>query len=952
MNRTTSTFIFLVSLLFIISTAQAQDCLDFQSEMIFPCQGQANGEINITNLDGVTGQPPFTFSWSDDPSITDSLRSGLSAGTYTLTITGVNGESTCSEVREFDLVAKDTATINGSVNDASCSTAADGSIGISVTGPGEGSFDLIWSNGGTEKNIGDLSPGTYSVTVTGFDVCPTTASFIVGADPFQVNDSISNATCSYTSDGKIKLTVIGSSEGYLYNWSNGASADSINNLAPGNYSVTVTSTDNENCVLTETYTVGPSPIQPNPNTTDITCVGNDDGAIVMNVSGGNGGYTHIWSNGATGAVLNLLPAGVYTDSIVDGSGCSVITSVVVNEPPLMELNCTAVSADVSQQTNTGSFRVEINEGSSPYTLNWSGQNSGIIGSQNNVQEALLINSLPSDTFYVTVTDANSCVDSCTVFVKEIFRVNEDSDFIIEFNENATKAEIEAFVDSVGEKDGVEQIKICNCDSSAAWLQLWHTRDVLDINTSGQSSSSNPRGDTSGLAFPILIQYEDIPTPTTDLCAHPETASDSGQDSIVIAIIDSGINLREETNDRGHPALINLQRINPLEIPGDKIDNDGNCCIDDHAGFDYLNMDGVVIDSIGHGTHLAGIVADAYPRDINLKIINLKVYDEDDTGKSRGNVFDLVCALHYAINQGAKVINLSLGYFDKEPSKPLYRALKKAEERNVLVVISAGNDSLDLDKYETDSLLNRWPGRFNKNVITPDSILSALKNIIVVAALDPDNNDLDNTYTNYSFSLVDIAANANFYSTHLGASYLGLKGTSMSAAYLSRIFSIVRAHNPDLSVEDIIGSAVKVAIPIPSGSRLISAGKFDERAFLEDLGLGDIITKIEPVPVPDQLFLQPDGTFSSNDQSVNFSLRLGDGKTQYQNVVFEIFKHGTTTSPIYTEHLCLANYLYWNGDHKDGGKSGGGDFQFKVTIGGKIFPKINSTKITIGGAPRE
>lgn len=133
--------------------------------------------------------------------------------------------------------------------------------------------------------------------------------------------------------------------------------------------------------------------------------------------------------------------------------------------------------------------------------------------------------------------------------------------------------------------------------------------------------------------------------------------------------------------------------------------------------------------------MAGIIADAFPDNVDLQLINLKVYvnRESNSAKRSGDAIDVACAIYYAIDKGAQIINLSLGYFNREPSIMLYDALKLAEERGILVVISSGNEAQNIDN---NTLTNRWPASFkHDSESTTEGKLRGLTNLIVVGAPD-------------------------------------------------------------------------------------------------------------------------------------------------------------------------------------------------------------------------
>jgi hypothetical protein len=130
--------------------------------------GGALGSIT-TNVSGST--MPYTYNWSNNE--TTATISNLSAGNYTVTVTGANG---CSKTQAFTVNATGgSLTINGVVTDAGC---VKGSITTSVSG-GTGPYTYAWSNGKTTANITNLNAGTYTVTASDNGGCTGTNSFLV-----------------------------------------------------------------------------------------------------------------------------------------------------------------------------------------------------------------------------------------------------------------------------------------------------------------------------------------------------------------------------------------------------------------------------------------------------------------------------------------------------------------------------------------------------------------------------------------------------------------------------------------------------------------------------------------------------------------------------------------------------------------------------------------------------
>ena len=160
---------------------------------------------------------------------------------------------------------------------------------------------------------------------------------------------------------------------------------------------------------------------------------------------------------------------------------------------------------------------------------------------------------------------------------------------------------------------------------------------------------------------------------------------TGDTSVVIAIIDTGV-------DIGHPDLVSRIWTNPLE-EDDLVDNDGNGFIDDIYGYDFVNNDGLPLDDHMHGTHLAGIAAANGNNGIGIagmnwkcRIMAIKVLDMNGSG-----FFTSIAAgIEYAVDNGADIINLSLG--GSSDQVVLEAAIQYAVAAGVIVCAATGNDN--------------------------------------------------------------------------------------------------------------------------------------------------------------------------------------------------------------------------------------------------------------------
>jgi subtilisin family serine protease len=210
---------------------------------------------------------------------------------------------------------------------------------------------------------------------------------------------------------------------------------------------------------------------------------------------------------------------------------------------------------------------------------------------------------------------------------------------------------------------------------------------------------------------------------------------TGSTEVIIAVVDSGI-------DYNHPDLVNHIWINPGEIPGDGLDNDGNGYPDDVLGWDFVDNDNNPVDSHDHGTHVAGTVAAIGNNSSGVtgvcwsaKIMALRFLDAFGAGTTA----DAVSAIEYANDKGAHIINNSWGGAGE------VQALKDAiDASSAVVVCAAGNENSDNDSNPF------YPASFS----TP--------HIISVAATD--QNDNRASFSNYGAASVDVAApGTNIYS---------------------------------------------------------------------------------------------------------------------------------------------------------------------------------------------
>ncbi|MEM1320839.1 MAG: T9SS type A sorting domain-containing protein [Bacteroidota bacterium] len=369
------------------------------------CNGGADGTATAI---GSGGQAPYQYLWSNQqsaPTIT-----GLSSGIYVVTITDDNGCSTIQETMIDEPLA-----INMAVNstDETNAGANDGTAAV-IAGGGVGTLTYLWSNGSPNTILSGLMPGTYTVTVTDGNGCTNSQSVVV--NPGGINCSgfesaaiVTPVSCNGGSDGSATASGSGGTAPYGFSWSSGQSSPSLQGLAAGTYTVTVS--DDNGCISIEEIVIQEPPaLGMTTTSTEETGNGASDGTATATASGGTPPYSFVWSNGMMGGMITGLVADTYTVTVTDGNNCSSTMAVEVS---FGGANCASFGTELFTDLiscfggNDGTATASGFGGTEPYTYSWS-----------NNQMGSSINGLIAGTYTVTVTDVDGCVSTETITVEE------------------------------------------------------------------------------------------------------------------------------------------------------------------------------------------------------------------------------------------------------------------------------------------------------------------------------------------------------------------------------------------------------------------------------------------------------------------------------------------------------------------------------------------------------
>jgi subtilisin family serine protease len=279
----------------------------------------------------------------------------------------------------------------------------------------------------------------------------------------------------------------------------------------------------------------------------------------------------------------------------------------------------------------------------------------------------------------------------------------------------------------------------------------------------------------------------------------------GSEDVVVADIDTGV-------DYNHPDLAPNMWRNPLEIPGNGIDDDGNFYVDDVFGIDTANDDGNPMDDHGHGTHTAGTIAAAGNNGIgvtgvtwNSKIIACKFLKANGQGSDAAAVecFDYLIDLK---SRGVNIRVTSNSWGSTRGSgypQALDNVIGEAGAAGILSIFAAGNFSSNNDVTPFD------PASINE-----DSIIS-------VAASDA--QDLRAGFSNYGATSVDLAAPGVSILSTFGGGYGFLSGTSMATPHVAGVAALLFARNPGLTPIGAKQLILGNVDPIGAWTSLVASG---------------------------------------------------------------------------------------------------------------------------------
>jgi len=355
------------------------------------CNGSTDGSITV---EGAGGTPGYNYSWAHS-GVTDSIATGLGAGTYTVTVTDANG---CEASKSQDIGHPDLLSAIVTITNGSCTNGNNGTATVTASG-GNGGYSYSWSNNQQSQTAFNLTAGTYTVLITDNKGCTFVDSAVIN-QPFPLTSSINSqpVSCFGGSDGIATVIAQGGTPSYTYSWSTSSANATINNLANGIYYVTIT--DALGCIKTDSVSISqPTPVTLTLSSTPANCKNGSDGTATVTAGGGTPNYEYSWSPGfSTTPTITGLIAGTYVVTVTDDNGCAINGNVNVSEPATF-VSATNTQTNVScYGGNDGTATVIASDGTPGYNYSWSHNNDTSATSD----------SLVAGLYTITIIDNNSC----------------------------------------------------------------------------------------------------------------------------------------------------------------------------------------------------------------------------------------------------------------------------------------------------------------------------------------------------------------------------------------------------------------------------------------------------------------------------------------------------------------------------------------------------------------
>ena len=318
--------------------------------------------------------------------------------------------------------------------------------------------------------------------------------------------------------------------------------------------------------------------------------------------------------------------------------------------------------------------------------------------------------------------------------------------------------------------------------------------------------------------------QDNGTVDADIDALEAWDTTTGSSDVVIGVIDSGV-------DYNHPDLQANMWVNPNEIPGNNIDDDGNGFVDDIHGVSTMNDDGDPMDLNGHGSHVAGTIGASGDNGVgvvgvnwDVSIIGCQFLDEEGSGYTSDGLECVNYMTDLKVNHGVNIVATNNSWGGGGPTQAMEDAINEGGEAGILFIAAAGNSGVDNDATPS------YPASYDTDYV------------MAVASTDR-NDDLSifrSGSSSYGLTSVDLGAPGSaILSTTTNNTYSVYSGTSMATPHVTGAAALVWSLNPELTAVEMKNLLMNTGDAIDSLDGKTVSGK--------RLNVNNAIAEADPTP---------------------------------------------------------------------------------------------------------
>jgi hypothetical protein len=470
---------------------------DLVVDLTVSCYGNSDGIASISSFGGASSV--YTYFWSQGQTTIDvnsDVATGLLQGSYYVTTRDVLG---CEVVDTIYISHPEPLTMEASELDwIDCFGANDGE-GFAVAYGGTAPYLFDWDADGFSDGdtLTTLSPGLHTVVATDARGCTATDTILTHEPLALVINIDDNQTvypyCLGVNTASLTAIASGGTVGYSYEWDDNFVQPQITatatSLLAGTY--TVTATDSKGCTASDTRTlINTSTMDATVSSlityvggNDVSCYGANDGKALVSVLGAHAPYSYQWygPNGYTSVndTVDNLTAGVYSVVSTDTNGCTVNSSVVIEEPSNMLFTTIGVTPESCLGACDGEIGLSVLGGISPYVVRLTETTTGNvidIVMNNNV-----VSGICSGTYALTITDVNGCSST-------LINGGVDQQTIVASNTTVAQINTSNIVSISCNGAATGELEVLNPNTNFGYSYSWQDLNGNEVGTSTTASN--------------------------------------------------------------------------------------------------------------------------------------------------------------------------------------------------------------------------------------------------------------------------------------------------------------------------------------------------------------------------------------------------------------------------------------------------------------------------------